>query len=106
MNSPINVDGKMASLIKGMLKRGDKQSDIAACFLINGGRIAEINTGQRFRDAPVAPLDALPPPGPYPSPYDLWRAKNSIWAARVALQAVSQQLEKAIMVVSNIEGRV
>jgi hypothetical protein len=30
-------------LIKGMLARGDDRSDIAACFLINSGRVAEIH---------------------------------------------------------------
>ena len=36
-----------AALIKGMLKRGDKQSDIAAWFRCNAGRIAEVNKGWR-----------------------------------------------------------
>ena len=31
------LDAETASLIKGMLVRGDKQSDIAACFQINAG---------------------------------------------------------------------
>jgi hypothetical protein len=54
------------AIIKGMLKRGDRQSDIAAYFGVNGGRIAEINTGERHHDVTAAPLDdSLPPPGPY-----------------------------------------
>jgi len=48
-----------------MLARGDRQSDIAAYFKVNSGRICEINTGQRFvRVQPAAP-DQIPPPGPY-----------------------------------------
>ena len=74
---PDRLDAEIAALIKGMLKRGDRQSDIAACFLINGGRISEINTGQRFPDVPAA--TELPPHGPYPSPFDLWKAKQEMW---------------------------
>ena len=73
------LDEKVASLIKGMLRRGDKQSDIAACFLINGGRISEINTGLRFADITAAPEAELPPPAPYPS---LMEAKCSQTNAR------------------------
>jgi hypothetical protein len=62
----------MIPLIKGMLKRGDDQSDIAAWFLINSGRVAEINTGQREPGIKPAKPDALPPPAPHPSPYELW----------------------------------
>ena len=40
------LDRADAALIKGMLARGDKQSDIAAFFGTNGGRVAEIDTGQ------------------------------------------------------------
>jgi hypothetical protein len=59
---------KMADVpdIKGMLIRGDPQSDIAAYFGTNGGRIAEINTDQRWAWIEPAPPDKLPPPGPYP----------------------------------------
>jgi len=38
-------EGEIA-IVKGMLVRGDPQHDIAAYFGINGGRIAEISTGQ------------------------------------------------------------
>ena len=54
-----------ASLVKGMLLRGDKQSDIASWFRVNSGRISETNTGRRFRNIKPAPPHALPPPGPY-----------------------------------------
>lgn len=53
-----------AAVAKAMLARGDRQSDIAAYFKVNAGRISEINTGKRFTS--VAPAnDNLPPPGPY-----------------------------------------
>ena len=54
-----------ASIVKGMLARGDRQSDIASFFGVNGGRIAEISVGKKFISAPVAPTSALPPKGPY-----------------------------------------
>jgi hypothetical protein len=53
-----------AALVKGMIARGDLQSDIAAYFRTNSGRISEINTGQKFREIPPAPHSALPPSEP------------------------------------------
>jgi hypothetical protein len=50
-----------------MLARGDRQHDIAAWFGVNGGRIAEIATGAKFSNVPVAAANTLPPPGPYPA---------------------------------------
>lgn len=58
------LDHQDVRLIKGMLKRGDKQSDIAAFFGCNGGRITEINLGQKHADVGTASLEELPPPGP------------------------------------------
>lgn len=53
-------------IVKGMLARGDKQHDIAAYFGVNGGRIAEVATGKcDYPSAPAAPVEKLPPPGPY-----------------------------------------
>ena len=43
------LDRADAALIKGMLARGGKQSDIAAFFGTNGVRVAEIDTGQKGR---------------------------------------------------------
>lgn len=54
-----------AALIKGMLARGDRQSDIAAYFAVNGGRVSEINTGLRFAEVEPVEGEALPPAGPY-----------------------------------------
>jgi hypothetical protein len=54
-----------ARIAKGMLARGDRQSDIAAYFGVNGGRIAELATGETFRRVQAASATELPPPGPY-----------------------------------------
>jgi hypothetical protein len=48
--------------VKGMLLRGDKQYDVAAYFGVNGGRIAEISTGQTGSRVTASPADDLPPP--------------------------------------------
>jgi hypothetical protein len=99
------LDEEIAALIKGMLKRGDKQSDIAACFLINGGRISEINQKQRFADvAPAAEAD-LPPRAPYPSPYELWEATRETWRVRVALEKARDAIHDAMVAVRKVEQR-
>jgi hypothetical protein len=74
-----------AALVKGMLARGDRQHDIAAYFGVNGGRIAEIATGQRYRDVAAAPADELPPAGPYPCGRDAIAAMRAIEAAKNAV---------------------
>lgn len=53
-----------AAVVKAMLTRGDRQSDIAAFFKVNAGRISEINTGKTFVTV-MAANDNVPPPGPY-----------------------------------------
>ncbi|CAH0357207.1 hypothetical protein [Sphingobium sp. CECT 9361] len=53
-----------AAVVKAMLSRGDRQSDIAAFFKVNAGRISEINTGKRFTAIKPANQN-VPPPGPY-----------------------------------------
>lgn len=62
---PVRLTEIDASIVKGMLARGDKQQDIAAFFGTNSGRVCEINTGKRFPEVEPAPLHVLPPPGPY-----------------------------------------
>jgi hypothetical protein len=99
------LDSEIAALVKGMLKRGDKQSDIAACFLINGGRISEINTGHRFNDIAPAPEDKLPPPAPYPSPYELWKANHETWRTRIALEKALDLIHQAMVAVHKVEQR-
>jgi len=97
------LDDEIAALIKGMLRRGDKQSDIAACFLVNGGRISEINTGQRFAGIEPASEGELPPCAPYPSPYELWKANRETWRARVALEKALDDIQEALVAVRRVE---
>ena len=60
-----DLTAEKAALIKGMLLRGDRQSDVASYFQINQGRCYEIKFGQKFGSVPPAPHHELPPPGPY-----------------------------------------
>lgn len=52
-----------AAIIRGMCLRGDKQSEIAAYFDTNSGRINETWKGHRFPGVPPAHPSELPPPG-------------------------------------------
>lgn len=63
--SGITLSEDDAAIVKGMLARGDRQHDIAAWFGVNGGRIGEVASGQRFADIERAASQLLPPPGPY-----------------------------------------
>ncbi len=49
-----SLTAKGAAIVKARIRRGDRQSDIAADFRVNGGRISEINTGKTFPEAPPA----------------------------------------------------
>jgi hypothetical protein len=76
------LDHQDIRLIKGMLKRGDKQSDIASFFGCNGGRIAEINTGQKHAEVGTASPEELPPPGPYMAARSAYKAVQTLEALR------------------------
>src|SRR4051812_15220853 len=49
-----------AAVVKAMLAKGEKQHDIAAHFGVNGGRIAEIAQGKKFRHVTPATATSLP----------------------------------------------
>ncbi len=60
----------IASIIKGMLQRGDKLMDIAIYFGLNSGRVSEIKDNIKFKDVEPS-YNNLPPAGPYPSFFEL-----------------------------------
>ena len=64
---------EMASLIKGMLRRGDSHASIARFFGVNMGRVADIKFQRRFPYVPETPLDLLPPRQPIKTPYEEWK---------------------------------
>jgi hypothetical protein len=53
-----------APIIFGMVKRGDRDHDIAAWFGVNQGRIAEVKDGSKFGKVAPAAANDLPPKGP------------------------------------------
>jgi hypothetical protein len=60
------LSNKEASIILGMVARGDKRHDIAAWYGENQARIAEVEQGQ-YGNLTAAPANELPPrgaPGP------------------------------------------
>ena len=85
-----------AALIKGMAGRGDRHHDIAAWFGLNQGRIAEVLHGDRYPDAPVAPAEQLPPPGPYSSPQASHRAIKALEEAKTDLEHAAKNIEQAL----------
>jgi hypothetical protein len=80
-------------LIKGMLIRGDMQSDIAAYFGVNSGRICEINTGRRYGDIKPAPPETLPSAGPYMALRSAHKAKETLEALRDLIDQSLAQIE-------------
>lgn len=84
-------NGEIA-VVKGMILRGDRQSDIAAYFGVNGGRISEVNTEQKGAEVSAAPQDQLPPRGPYfASGRSTIRATQTLTALR---DLIDQTLEE------------
>lgn len=81
-----------ARLVKGMLERGDRQHDIAAWFGVNAGRVAEIATGQKFWWVPPAPINQIPPAGPYPGHGAYMAAVRALGIARAALREAENAL--------------
>ena len=91
-SSGVKLSEVDAALVKGMLKRGDRQHDIAAWFGVNGGRIAEIATGHAFYWVEPADADNLPPEGPYPSGRMAVAAQRALDEALNALAAAEASI--------------
>jgi hypothetical protein len=85
-----------ASVVKGMVKRGDRHHDIAAWFGVNQGRIAEVISGHQFLTATEAPSATLPPPGPYSSGRAAHKAVTALNDAKTALQDALDNIQKAL----------
>jgi len=83
-------------VVKGMLLRGDRQHDIAAYFGVNGGRVAEIASGDcAYPNAPPTPPAELPPPGPYLSKFAVQSVIEAVNDAIAAIDLADQQEEVA-----------
>lgn len=110
------ITDEMIALMKGMLARGDKNQDIAACFGENQARVAEVKRAmtdapqaddpaitKRARGILTSAPDDLPPPAPYPTPYQLFKAGHSVWAARVALEHTKEKIDLALIALAAAE---
>jgi len=98
---PTGFSRQDIAIVKGMIRRGDRQSDIAAYFGTNGGRISEINTGNaklgaRSINIKPASESRLPPAGPY-------LAGRSALHARETLLALKEIIEKALVEIELFE---
>src|SRR5579884_334193 len=60
--SGYSLTNRDASIVLGMVARGDRDHDIAAWFGVNQGRIAEVKDG-KFGSISAAPAHELPPKG-------------------------------------------
>jgi hypothetical protein len=85
-----------ASLVKGMIQRGDRHHDIAAWFGVNQGRIADVNDGRLHADTPIAPAGELPPSGPYTSGRSAQRAITALEEAKAILNTAARNIEQAL----------
>jgi hypothetical protein len=85
-SSGISLSPANAAIVKGMLLRGDRQSDIAHLFSVNPGRIAEIATGDRFATVVTAKPEELPAPGPYVTSLTAGEVANVLATARAAIE--------------------
>lgn len=92
--SGITLDKRDAALVKGMLRRGDRQHDIAAWFGVNGGRVAEIATGSSYAWVHPAPPADLPPPGPYLSGREGAAALRALTEAQKTLAEAARQVQE------------
>ena len=93
VNSGISLTEKDASVVKGMLKRGDRQHDIASWFGVNGGRIAEISSGKKFSYI-LPDQNNLPPRGPYLSGMDMMKIKDKVKSLNKEISIISKKLLK------------
>jgi hypothetical protein len=100
------LDAIKVALIKGMILRGDRQSDIAAFFKVNSRVVSHVNTNHYPDYVHIRPAqpDKLPP-ADYPSPYELLEAQQALWKARVALEAAHHAVRDALDIVRKAETR-
>jgi hypothetical protein len=94
--SGISLTAADAALVKGMLQRGDRQHDIAAWFGVNGGRIAEIATGDRFAHVTAARQEQLPPRGPYMPGRIAHATAEGLEQVRDILEQATRDCEEAL----------
>jgi hypothetical protein len=95
-SSGIRLTAADAAIVKGMLARGDRQHDIASWFGVNGGRIANVATGDSFSHVAAAPAYDLPAPGPYLSGQSAHAAVAALAEARAALAQAQLSIQSKL----------
>jgi hypothetical protein len=94
--SGISLGYRATSVVKGMLARGDRQHDIASYFGVNGGRIAEIASGEgNYPNAQATDEADLPPPGPYLTKFAVQGVIDTLNEAIEALNMAEAEEELA-----------
>jgi hypothetical protein len=101
--SGIRLTETDAALVKGMLRRGDRQHDIAAWFGVNGARIAEIATGPRYANVPPARDELLPLPGPYMPGRIAHATVAGLQRVRDILERAARDCDEALGQIENSE---
>ena len=82
--------------VKGMLLRGDRQHDIAAYFGVNGGRVAEVASGDnKYPSAKPVDGGKLPPAGPYLTKYALDSVVDTLNEAVEAIELAEAEEDVA-----------
>ena len=99
IKSGISLSADEAAIVKGMLERGDRQHDIAAWFGVNGGRIAEISTGDAFADVSSVGSE-LPPKGPYVSGKEAQKTYEHLVQIRSSLEHAMDEIDQALIELS------
>ena len=91
-------------IVKGMLIRGDKQHDIAAFFGVNGGRIAEVATGDcDYPNADPLPPEKLPPPGPYVGARAVFEIRDILEDAIELIAGAGSRCDEALLAIEALQ---
>jgi hypothetical protein len=86
---------EQVAVVKGLLARGEKQQDIAAFFGENGGRIAEIHTGQKHSGVQPAIGRELPTPVQMvPWGFIMMEARKALEIARIGIASAEARLNE------------
>jgi hypothetical protein len=101
----MSFDFKETAIVLGMLARGDKQHDIAAYFGVNGGRVAEVATGKGdWPSAIAAPMNKLPPPGPYVGAKTAFEIKTAIDEAISLISSAGDKSDESALAIEALNS--
>jgi hypothetical protein len=90
------LNEEQASIIKGLLARGEKQHDIAAFFAVNGGRVAEIAKGYKFPEVKPAAKRDLPTPAVLMQGYASYVALQALRIIELAVHSAIARIAEHI----------